>query len=126
MEFDIDTVIKVLRNSGFSQHASRLALKTGKIDLYLSIQLEDLDASDDALKFLIHSVEKEHRLWYLINYGRQLMIKSPYETATLVQETISHFIEDSSGFVLPPNSSFKLEDSLNIYIKHPEHLIEVF
>ena len=123
MEFDIDTVIKVLRNSGFSQHASRLALKTGKIDLYLSIQLEDLDASDDALKILIHSVEKEHRLWYLINYGRQLMIKSPYETATLVQETISHFIEDSTGFVLPPNSSFKLEDSLNIYIKHPEHLI---
>lgn len=124
LEFDVETVIKVLRNSGFNQHAARLALKASKIDLYLSIELEDLDAAEDALKFLIHSIEKEHRLWYLVHYGRQLMVKIPDETATLVKTTVSQFIENSSSFVFPSNSPFKLEDSLNIYLKHPDHLLE--
>lgn len=123
LEFDVETVIKVLRHSGFSHHASHLALKASKIDLYLSIQLEDLDASSDVLKFLIHSVEKEHRLWYLINYGRQLMMKEPDKTASLVKETVCQFIENPSAFVLPGEASFRLEDSLSIYLKHADQLL---
>jgi hypothetical protein len=52
LPFDLDTAIRVCRQAGFFEHATYLAKKYGKHEVYLRIQIEDAEEYDDALHYL--------------------------------------------------------------------------
>ena len=83
--YNPDTAIKVLRQANYERHALHLADKFSKHSAFLSIQVDDLKQYDDALMY-IHSLEFDHAVQQLREYGKVLVSKRPMKATSLLME----------------------------------------
>lgn len=84
VEFDVDTAIKVLRQSGYYKQALQLCDKHGKHEDYLKIQLENLHAHTEALNY-INRLDDESAVFNVKKYGKLLMANIPEETVEFLK-----------------------------------------
>ena len=84
IEFDIDTAIKVLRQSGFYKQALNLSEKHGKHDDYLKIQLENSNNYLDALDY-IKKLSNQEAVENIKKYGKLIMKHAPEKTVELLK-----------------------------------------
>ncbi len=88
IEFDIDTAIKVLRQSGYYKQALSLSEKNDKHDDYLKIQLENLKNYLEALDY-IKKLDDEAAIENLKKYGKLMMKHIPDKTVELLKRICS-------------------------------------
>ena len=84
IEFDIDTAIKVLRQSGYYKQALKLSEKHAKHDDYLKIQLENSNNYLDAIEY-IKKLGDEESVENLKKYGKLIMKHAPDKTIELLK-----------------------------------------
>ena len=96
VSFDIETAIRVLRQSGYFKHALYLAELHGKHDWYLRIQLEDSKDYRKALDYMgrleFDEVEANMR-----TYGKVLMANVSAETTELLKKLCSNYGTDTNS-----------------------------
>lgn len=90
VDFDVDIVIKVCRQSGYTKHAIALAAKHKKHEWYLKMQIEDMANYGDALKY-ISELEFESAEFNLRTYGSALMRHMPDETTDLLKKLCTDY-----------------------------------
>lgn len=84
VEFDIDTGIKVLRQSGFFDQALNLCKKHSKHEDYLKIQLENLKDYAESLNY-IQNLDDQSAVLNLKKYGKLLMANIPKKTVEFLK-----------------------------------------
>ena len=84
VEFDIDTGIKVLRQSGYFKQALQLCEKHNKHEDYLKIQLENLNDFAKALDY-IQRLDDASAVFNVKKYGKLLMANIPDKTVELLK-----------------------------------------
>ncbi len=72
VDFDVDTAIKVLRQSGYYKQALQLCEKHVKHEDYLKIQLEHLKDYEAALNY-IKKLDDDSAVFNVKKYGKLLM-----------------------------------------------------
>ena len=97
LPFDLDTAIRVCRQSGYFDHAVYLAEKYDQPEEYLRIQIEDRDEWRDAVRY-IRALPQEAAVANLRRYGKTLLANLPGETTEL-------FIDLCCGTADRPSSS---------------------
>ncbi len=90
IEFDIDTGIKVLRQSGYYKQALQLCEKHSKHEDYLKIQLEHLHDYAEALNY-IRKLDDSSAVGNLKKYGKVLMANVPEKTVELLKKLCSKY-----------------------------------
>lgn len=90
VEFDKDTAIKVLRQSGYFKQALELCEKHQKHEDYLKIQLENLNDYMGALNF-ISKLDSPSAVFNLKKYGKLLMAKIPEKTVEFLKKICSNY-----------------------------------
>lgn len=90
VEFDIDTGIKVLRQSGYFKQALELCEKHSKHEDYLKIQLEHLHDYAEALNY-IQKLDDNSAVLNLKKYGKLLMANIPEKTVEFLKKLCSKF-----------------------------------
>ncbi|CAG8604564.1 4777_t:CDS:10, partial [Ambispora gerdemannii] len=99
LTFDLETAIKVCRQAGYYEHAVYLAKKFEEHDLYLKIQIEDVQDYENALEYIrkLGPFEADRNLQ---KYGKVLLNH-------LAQPTTKLLIDLCTGnlFVQPPNDA---------------------
>ena len=88
--FDIDTAIKVLRQSGYFKQALELCEKNKKHEDYLKIQLEHLHDYTGALNF-ISRLDSASAVFNLKKYGKLLMAKIPDKTVEFLKTICTNY-----------------------------------
>lgn len=84
VEFDIDTGIKVLRQSGYFKQALQLCEKHNKHEDYLKIQLENLNDFAKALDY-IQRLDDASAVFNVKKYGKLLMANIPDKTVEFLK-----------------------------------------
>ena len=84
IDFDVDTTIKVLRQSGYFKQALQLCEKHVKHEDYLKIQLEHLNDFAEALDY-IKKLDDRSTIFNLKKYGKLLMINIPEKTVEFLK-----------------------------------------
>ncbi|RNA18522.1 vacuolar sorting-associated 11 -like protein [Brachionus plicatilis] len=112
VEFDVDTGIKVLRQSGFYKQALNLCKKHSKHEDYLKIQLENLKDYGESLNY-IQNLDDQSAVLNLKKYGKLLMANIPEKTVEFLKNiySVQKFVADPTDF-------------LHIFLMHSELLIE--
>jgi hypothetical protein len=95
VEFDIDTAIKVLRQSGYCKQALELCEKHSKHEDYLKIQLEHLHDHTCALNY-ISKLDNTSAVFNLKKYGKLLMANIPDKTVEFLKRLCSNYDRKSS------------------------------
>jgi hypothetical protein len=90
VEFDIDTGIKVLRQSGYYKQALQLCEKHVKHEDYLKIQLENLNDYGNALEY-IQRLDDPSAVLNVKKYGKLLMANIPEKTVEFLKKLCSKF-----------------------------------
>lgn len=90
VEFDIDTGIKVLRQSGYFKQALQLCEKHAKHEDYLKMQLENLKDYGNALEY-IQRLDDLSAVLNLKKYGKLLMANVPEKTVELLKKLCSKY-----------------------------------
>lgn len=90
IEFDIDTGIKVLRQSGYYKQALQLCEKHSKHEDYLKIQLEHLHDFATALDY-IEKLDDASAVVNLKKYGKLMMTNIPDKTVEFFKKLCSKF-----------------------------------
>jgi len=136
-EFDVETAIKVCRQSGYHNYASQLAKKHKEHDWYLKIQLEDLGMHLKAVGYIrhldFHAAEKNMK-----KYGKTLMRKAPEKTCQLLTDLCTDYRPLSGGDAGPARGEDKEvalaaeggntkvksrpQDFIHIFVDHPIEL----
>jgi hypothetical protein len=88
VDFDIDTAIKVLRQSGYYKQALNLCEKHLKHEDYIKIQLEHLNDHMKALDY-IRVLDDDFSIKNLKLYGKVLMKNIPNETVLFLKKLVS-------------------------------------
>jgi hypothetical protein len=88
VEFDVDTTIKVLRQSGYYKQALELCKKHVKHEDYLKIQLEHLKNFPQALNY-IKTLDDESAVFNVKKYGKLLISNIPEETVEFLKNLCS-------------------------------------
>ena len=88
VEFDVDTAIKVLRQSGYYKQALQLCDKHRRHEDYLKIQLENLHAYAEALAY-IERLDEGSAVLNVKRYGKLLMANIPEETGVFLKSLCS-------------------------------------
>jgi len=88
VEFDVDTAIKVLRQSGYYKQALQLCEEHAKHEDYLKIQLENLKEYAEALSY-INKLDNQSAVFNLKKYGKLLMANIPDETVEFLKNLCS-------------------------------------
>ncbi|CAG8448752.1 2420_t:CDS:10 [Acaulospora colombiana] len=83
LTFDLETAIKVCRQAGYHEHAVYLAKKFGEHDLYLKIQIEDVEDYQNALEY-IRKLGPSEANRNLQKYGKILLNHLPQPTTQLL------------------------------------------
>ncbi|RIA82013.1 hypothetical protein C1645_881286 [Glomus cerebriforme] len=83
LNFDLETAIKVCRQAGYYEHAVYLAKLGEEHDLYLKIQIEDVEDYENALEYIrnLGSFEADRNLQ---KYGKILLNHLPEPTTKLL------------------------------------------
>lgn len=84
VEFDVDTGIKVLRQSGFYKQALELCKKHSKHEDYLKIQLDHLNDYSESLNY-IQKLDDHSAVLNLKKYGKLLMANIPEKTVEFLK-----------------------------------------
>ena len=114
VEFDIDTGIKVLRQSGYFKQALQLCQKHAKHEDYLKIQLEHLHDYGEALNY-IEMLDDQSGVVSLKKYGKLLMANIPEKTIEYLKKICSEFDGNLFIFVFIFNwMSFQLILLVNV------------
>jgi gas vesicle protein len=116
VEFDIDTAIKVLRQSGYFKQALELCEKHQKYEDYLKIQLEHLSDYNRALSF-ISKLDSASAVFNLKKYGKLLMAKIPEKTVEFLKKICSNCDAMNDKFLVDP------AEFLHIFLKNSDELI---
>ncbi len=95
VEFDMDTGIKVLRQSGYYKQALQLCEKHEKHEDYLKIQSEHLHDYAEALNY-IQKLNDSSAVINLKKYGKLLMANIPEKTVEFLKKLCSKY--DSKNF----------------------------
>ncbi|PON88485.1 Vacuolar protein sorting-associated protein [Trema orientale] len=125
-KFDVETAIRVCRAANYHEHAMYVAKKAGRHELYLKILLEDLGRYDEALLY-ISSLEPSQAGVTVKEYGKILIEHKPVETIEILMRLCTEDGESSKRgnsnvaylSLLPSPVDF-----LNIFIHHPESLMD--
>jgi hypothetical protein len=88
VDFDIDTAIKVLRQSGYYKQALNLCEKHLKHEDYIKIQLEYLNDHTKSLDY-IRVLDDDFAIENLKLYGKVLMKNIPNETVVFLKKLCS-------------------------------------
>ena len=88
VEFDVDTAIKVLRQSGYYKQALQLCEKHVKHEDYLKIQLEHLHDYAEALNY-INKLDDASAVFNVKKYGKLLMSNIPDKTVEFLKQLCS-------------------------------------
>ena len=88
IEFDIDTAVKVLRQSGYFGQALKLCEKHVKHEDYLKIQLEHLHDYAGALQY-IKKLDDKSAVSNIKKYGKLLMSNIPEKTVEFLKALCS-------------------------------------
>lgn len=125
-KFDVETAIRVCRAANYHEHAMYVAKKAGRHELYLKILLEDLGRYDEALHY-ISSLEPSQAGVTVKEYGKILIEHKPAETIKILMRLCT---EDQNSAKRRASSDAYLSmlpspvDFLNIFIHHPQSLME--
>jgi hypothetical protein len=90
VEFDINTAIKVLRQSHYYKQALELCEKHLMHEDYLKIQLENLHDYTEALNY-ITKLDDESAVFNIKKYGKLLMANIPAKTVSYLKELCSKY-----------------------------------
>lgn len=88
IDFDIDTAIKVLRQSGYYKQALTLSEKHQKHDDYLKIQLENLKNYSDAIEY-IEKLDSYSAIENFKKYGKLMLLNIPDKAVDLLKKICS-------------------------------------
>lgn len=125
-KFDVETAIRVCRAANYHEHAMYVAKKAGRHELYLKILLEDLGRYDEALQYIL-SLEPSQAGATVKEYGKILIEHKPAETIEILLRLCT---EDGESTKRGTSSSTYMSmlpspvDFLNIFVHHPEALME--
>ncbi|XVE78322.1 hypothetical protein DITRI_Ditri13aG0135400 [Diplodiscus trichospermus] len=125
-KFDVETAIRVCRAANYHEHAMYVAKKAGRHEWYLKILLEDLGRYDEALRY-ISSLEPSQAGVTVKEYGKILIEHKPAETIDILMRLCAEDVDlGKSG---TSNGSYismlpSPVDFLNIFIHHPESLMD--
>ncbi|XP_062107206.1 vacuolar protein-sorting-associated protein 11 homolog [Humulus lupulus] len=125
-KFDVETAIRVCRAANYHEHAMYVAKKAGRHELYLKILLEDLGRYDEALQY-ISSLEPSQAGVTIKEYGKILIEHKPVETIEILMRLCT---EDGESTKREGSNVAYLSmlpspvDFLNIFIHHPESLMD--
>ncbi|XP_065898178.1 vacuolar protein sorting-associated protein 11 homolog [Dysidea avara] len=109
--FDVETAIKVCRQSNYHKHALFLAEKYKQHDWYVKIQLEDINQYHDALDY-IKRCPPQSIPDLMVTYGKTLMNEMPDETTDFISE------------VCKDQEKAQPSDYLHIFVNKPQHLLK--
>jgi hypothetical protein len=90
VEFDKDTAIKVMRQSGYYKQALQLCQKHSKHEDYLKIQLEYLHDYTEALNYL-QNLDEASIIFNIKKYGKLLMANVPQKTVEFLKKLCSKY-----------------------------------
>jgi tetratricopeptide (TPR) repeat protein len=85
LKFDVDTAIAMCRQAGYYEQAVYLAEKQQEHDIVVSIMVENLERTSDALLY-IQRLEPEYAYSNLMKYARIFLDKQPQRTTGLMVE----------------------------------------
>lgn len=117
VEFDVDTAIKVLRQSGYYKQALQLCEKHQKHEDYLKIQLENLRDYGEALEY-INKLDDQSAVFNVRKYGKLLMANIPDETVQFLKNLCSIIDPATNEYVANPT------EFIHIFLKNSPQLIE--
>eukprot|EP00262_Sarcandra_glabra_P019055 TRINITY_DN7040_c0_g4_i1.p1 TRINITY_DN7040_c0_g4~~TRINITY_DN7040_c0_g4_i1.p1 ORF type:complete len:606 (-),score=103.23 TRINITY_DN7040_c0_g4_i1:73-1812(-) len=127
-KFDVETAIRVCRAAGYHEHAMYVAKKAGKHEWYLKILLEALGRYHEALQY-ISSLEPSQAGITVKEYGKILVEHKPVETVEILMRLCADDEELSKKRTSNGTHLSMLPspvDFLNIFIHHPESLMNFF
>lgn len=102
VEFDLDVVVELCRETNFLSQASKLAQNSGYSSLAVDILLRDLNDSPSAIHY-IKTLPIDETLRILVEYARLLLESIPNSTTALL-------IDVFTGKYKPDNSTKKVID----------------
>ncbi|CAK9315518.1 unnamed protein product [Citrullus colocynthis] len=125
-KFDVETAIRVCRAANYHEHAMYVARRERKHEWYLKILLEDLGRYDEALQY-IGSLEPSQAGVTIKEYGKILIAHKSRETIDILMKLCT---EDGESLKERASNGTYLSmlpspvDFLNIFIHHPQSLME--
>lgn len=125
-KFDVETAIRVCRAANYHEHAMYVAKKAGRHEWYLKILLEDLGSYEEALQY-ISSLEPSQAGVTIKEYGKILIEHKPIDTIEILMRLCTEDGEQSKRGTLNGAYMSVLPspvDFLNIFIHHPESLMD--
>ncbi|XP_055330942.1 vacuolar protein sorting-associated protein 11 homolog [Paramacrobiotus metropolitanus] len=121
VNFDVETAIRVLRQSGYFRHALHLAKTHQKHDWYLKIQLENNKDFVEALDY-ISKLEFESCEANLKCYGRLLISHASEQCTELLKKLCTDYAPKSDKVEAISSSSVHMaanpEDFFHIFVNH--------
>ncbi|KAK2995647.1 hypothetical protein RJ640_013604 [Escallonia rubra] len=125
-KFDVETAIRVCRAANYHEHAMYVAKKAGRHEWYLKILLEDLGRYEEALQY-ISRLEQSQAGVTVKEYGKILIEHKPVETIEILMKLCTDKGEQAKRGI--SNGTFismlpSPVDFLNIFIHHPESLMD--
>ena len=129
VEFDVDTAIKVLRQSGYYSQALKLCEKHVKHEDYLKIQLEHLHDYKGALVY-IKKLDTENAVINIKKYGKLLILNIPDETVDFLKKLCSKQDRKSAAprltLGVTRSSCLLFSAATNAFIVNPTEFIQIF
>ncbi|XP_030077168.1 vacuolar protein sorting-associated protein 11 homolog [Microcaecilia unicolor] len=131
VHFDVETAIKVLRQTGYYIHAVYLAEKHAHHEWYLKIQLEDLKNYQEALSYIgkLPFFQAESNMK---RYGKILMHHVPSETTQLLKTLCTDYHHNGEEQEAHESRRAYAEEFIPIFANNPcelkvflEHMTEV-
>ena len=117
VEFDVNTAIKVLRQSLYYKQALELCEKHSMHEDYLKIQLENLNDYAEALNY-IKRLDDASAVLNVKKYGKLLMANIPQITVSFLKSLCSKYDAIQNKFVVDPT------EFIHIFLKNSHELIE--
>ena len=88
--FDVVTAIQVCRQAGYFDHALFLAQKHAQHDLYIKVQLEDINDSAAALTY-VKSLPWPDADRFVTKYGKRFVSDLPADTTAVLMQLSTHW-----------------------------------
>jgi vacuolar protein sorting-associated protein 11 len=116
IDFDVDTTIKVLRQSGYYKQALQLCEKHVKHEDYLKIQLEHLKDYGEALNYM-EKLDDASAIYNVKKYGKLLITNIPDKAVEFLKRLCSKTDSKSNAYVANPT------DFIHIFLRNSIELM---
>ncbi|KAI9017630.1 hypothetical protein BC832DRAFT_40189 [Gaertneriomyces semiglobifer] len=118
--FDVETVIRVCRQSGYAEQALWLAQEYGEHEWYLRIQVDDLHRYDDIVAFL-SKLDKIEAVRCLRKHGYALAGEVPREMTDIFVDLCTDVVLDANG---EPETAAMPEEFIHFYVGRPSWCVK--